>query len=85
MSFNSWQFLIFLPLVILIYWLLPHKFRWAWLLLASYFFYAVFSPWLSFLILGTTIVSYLGAILIEKKPRFKKLWLTLVIVICLGA
>ena len=85
MSFNSWQFLIFLPVVILIHWILPHKARWIWLLLASYFFYAIFSPWLSFLILGTTLVSYLGAILIEKKPKWKKLWLVSVIVVCLGA
>ena len=39
MSFNSLEFLVFLPVVVLLYWLLPHKARWILLLVASYIFY----------------------------------------------
>ena len=84
MSFNSWQYLLFLPLVILVYFLLPHKIRWGWLLLASYFFYMMWNPWLAFLILGTTIVSYGAALLMKKDPKHKKLYLILTLIICLG-
>lgn len=86
MSFNSWQFLVFLPIVIIGYYLLPHKIRWIWLLIASYYFYMSWNPWLVFLIAGTTLVSYLAAILIEKTPKkgLKKFYLILTLVICLG-
>ena len=66
MSFNSLVFLIYLPIVLLLYYGLPHKFRWIMLLVASYFFYAYFDFKLVFLILLTTGVSYLGGLLIER-------------------
>ena len=44
MLFNSLAFLIFFPLVTLIFFLLPHRVRWAHLLLASCVFYAFFIP-----------------------------------------
>lgn len=84
MNFNSLEFLIFLPVVVLLYWALPHKFRWAALLGASYYFYMRWNPRLVGLILGTTLVSYLAAILVEKKPKYKRLWLVLTLVVCLG-
>ncbi len=86
MSFNSLQFLIFLPLVVLIYWLLPKKARWAFLLIASYYFYMSWNPWLIFLIIGTTLVSYFAAILMEKAktPGIKKLMFAIAIILCLG-
>ena len=84
MTFNSWQYLLFLPVVVLVYFLLPHKVRWIWLLAASYFFYMMWNPWLAFLILGTTIVAYGAALLMRKDPKRKKLYLILTLVICLG-
>ena len=39
MLFNSLAFLLFFPVVTLVYFLLPHKARYIWLLCASYFFY----------------------------------------------
>lgn len=84
MNFNSGAFLLFLPLVVLLYWLLPHKLRWIWLLAASYFFYMYWYPWLIVLLLTTTLVSYGAALGMEKWPQRKKplLWLTLLV--CLG-
>ncbi|HIU01313.1 MAG TPA: hypothetical protein IAB64_04995 [Candidatus Coproplasma excrementavium] len=86
MNFNSLQFLIFLPVVLLMYWLLPHRLRWVLLLLASYYFYMSWNAWLVFAILGTTIISYLSAILIERTERrsLKKLFLVLMAIISLG-
>lgn len=86
MSFNSLQFLIYLPIVLLVYFLLPHKVRWVWLLSASYYFYMSWNPWLVFLILATTIVSYVASILIERSqsPGRRKFYLAITIIVCLG-
>lgn len=87
MNFNSIIFLIYLPLVILIYWILPHKARWAFLLLASYFFYAYHNVFLIFLILGTTLVSFFAALGIQnsQKKGLKVFLLVLSLVLILGA
>ena len=37
MNFNSVEFLIFLPVVVALYWVLPFRFRWVLLLAASLF------------------------------------------------
>ncbi|MBR4237238.1 MBOAT family protein [bacterium] len=86
MSFNSLAFLIFLPIVVALYYILPHKARWIMLLIASYIFYTYWNFSLIFLILTTTLVSYLAGILIEKtdKKGLKKLYLIVAISICLG-
>ena len=39
MVFNSVGFLIFFPIVLLLYFALPKKLSWVMLLLASYYFY----------------------------------------------
>ena len=44
MVFNSVQFLIFFPLVTLLYFVLPQRVRWVWLLAASYYFYLCWNP-----------------------------------------
>ena len=86
MTFNSLQFLIFLPIVILVYFLLPHKVRWVWLLLASYYAYMSWNAWLAFLILGTTVVSYAAGLLMARTQNkgLRKFWLVLTLVVCLG-
>ena len=42
MLFNSLSFLVFFPLTTLIYFLLPHRWRWAHLLACSAVFYAAY-------------------------------------------
>lgn len=84
MLFNSLSYAIFLPLVFIIYWLLPNKYRWILLLIASYYFYMSWNAKYVFLIFITTFTSYLCAILIEKKPEHKKLILTITLLVCLG-
>ena len=84
MNFTSIIFFIFLPITLLLYWLTPSKYKWITLLVASYFFYAYLNYWLIFLILGTTLISYLGARGIEKYQKHRKLILSSVLTICLG-
>ena len=86
MTFNSLHFLIFLPVVIILYFIVPHKFRWLVLLIASYYAYMSWNPWLVFLILATTVVSYTAGILMPKTNnlKVKKLLLVITIIVCLG-
>ena len=86
MFFNSLSFLIFFPLVVLIYFIIPRKVRYIWLLIASYYFYMSWNVKFVFLILFTTLVSYLAAILIEKKDdkSYKKVVLGVSAILCLG-
>ena len=72
MLFNSLEFLIFFPIVVALYYALPHKYRWALLLLSSCYFYMVFVP-VYILILGFTIVvDYFAGILLENAKGGRK-------------
>ncbi|MCD8115742.1 MAG: MBOAT family protein [Oscillospiraceae bacterium] len=86
MTFNSIQFLIFFPVVSLLYFLIPHRFRWMLLLAASYYFYMSWNPRLVFLILFTTVVSYTAARIMERceDKKKKKLCLAVALCACLG-
>ena len=86
MTFNSLDFLIFYPIVLLLHFLLPHKYRWMMLLAASLLFYMWWSAPLFFLILFTTVVSWICSLVIEKTddPKKKKLCLTLTLITSLG-
>ena len=66
MLFNSLEFLLFFPLTVALYFLLPHKFRRYFLLFASVFFYMSFIPKYILIVGFTTVVDYTGARLIEK-------------------
>ncbi len=67
MLFNSIDFIIFFPIVVLILWSIPAKARQIWLLVCSYFFYMCWEPKYIVLIFGSTVVTYLSALLMEKK------------------
>lgn len=86
MNFNSVGFLVFLPVVVLLYWLLPHKGRWILLLAASCLFYMSWNVWLIGLIFITTLTAYTSALGIDaaKKKGTKKIWLAVTLVVCLG-
>src|SRR6185369_1389949 len=85
MTFTSFGFLIFFPTVILIYYLLPEKYRRWFLLLASYYFYINLKPVYAVLLAGITLVTYAFTISIAraKTARNKKLLLILDIVMTL--
>lgn len=86
MLFNSMAFAIFLPVVFVLYWLLPHRFRWALLLVSSYYFYMSWDARYIFLILFTTLVSYAAARMLEDAPtqRKKKICVASAVVVSLG-
>lgn len=66
MLFNSLSFALFFPLVTLVYFLLPHAWRWAWLLLASCYFYMAFVPIYILILAGTIVVDYFAGLWIDK-------------------
>ncbi len=73
MLFNSLQFLFFFPVVVLLYFLIPHKFRYIWLLFASYFFYFCQKPvYVIFLALSTLITWVTGNLLYQTDSVHKK-------------
>lgn len=73
MLFNSLDFFVFLPLVLIGYYLLKPNYRWIFLLFASYFFYAGWKVNYLGLILLSTVIDYFAAILMGKvQNRFKR-------------
>ncbi|MBI2559318.1 MBOAT family protein [Candidatus Woesearchaeota archaeon] len=65
--FNSINFLVFFPVVATLYYLLPGKFQWQYLLLASFVFYISFVPVYVLVLLLIITLDYFAAIAIEAK------------------
>ena len=85
MLFNSLEFLVFFPTVVLIYFLLPHKWRWFHLLVASCVFYMFFIPVYILILVFTIIVDYYAGIFIERsKGKKRKRWLLASIIANVG-
>jgi D-alanyl-lipoteichoic acid acyltransferase DltB (MBOAT superfamily) len=85
MLFNSFTFLIFFPVVVAVYFALPHRFRWAWLLAASCYFYMAFIPVYILILFFTIAVDYAAGILIEDAAGTRRrLYLTMSIVANVG-
>lgn len=66
MLFNSIHFLIFFPIVVAIYFLLPQRFRWILLLAASYYFYMSWKMEYIILIIVSTLIDYTAGIMMGK-------------------
>ena len=89
MLFNSLNYLVFFPIVLLFYFVLPKKVRYLWLLAASYYFYACWNAKYALLLLFSTGVTYLSGLLIASarkrgKKTEMKLWVAGSFVINLG-
>ncbi len=85
MLFNSFQFLLFFPIVTVLYFATPHKFRWFLLLAASCYFYMAFVPIYILILFLTIIVDYVAGILIENaEGSRRKLYLMMSIVANVG-
>jgi alginate O-acetyltransferase complex protein AlgI len=72
MLFNSVQFLIFFVVVTTLYFALPHRFRWAMLLAASFYFYMAFVPIYVLILVLTIVIDYLAGIWIEESSGKKR-------------
>ncbi|MCP4216159.1 MAG: MBOAT family protein [bacterium] len=69
MIFNSIDFLVFFVAVFSLYFLVPQKIKWAFLLTASLFFYGYYKlAFLPFLILPTIAVYFLALKIAQKPP-----------------
>lgn len=77
MLFNSIEFLIFCPLVFLLYWFVFKSLRWQnlFIVVASYVFYGWWNYRFLFLIALTTFCSFVSGLLVEKysQRKIKKL------------
>lgn len=85
MLFNSYEFLIFFPVVTILFYLLPHRFRWLVLLLASCWFYMAFIPIYIVILFLTIVIDYGAGILIENaKDNQRKFYLAMSLVANIG-
>lgn len=93
MSFLSGAFLLFFPVVTVVYFSLPQRLRWGWLLFASYFFYMSWNPWYGLLLFSATGITYLSGRLIgragalpdaRRAAGIKKAAVAVSFVCCLG-
>lgn len=81
MLFNSLQYLVFLPIVFVLFWLMPHKWRVPLLLVASYVFYMSWRPIYGLLIFGMTLANFLMAPQIVKavEDKHKRVWVGIIV------
>ena len=66
MLFNSLEFLIFFPIVVLIYFVIPDKIKYLWLLASSYYFYMCWNAKYALLILLSTVITYASGLIIDR-------------------
>ena len=71
MTFYSLQFLIFLSVVFVVYYSIPQKYRYIWLVAASIFFYGTYGKEYLLILFGVASVSYISARVIGKKTAPK--------------
>lgn len=67
--FNSLQFLIFFPIVVIGYFAIPRRIKYIWLLAASYYFYMCWNPKYALLMLLSTFITYLSGLAIDRFSR----------------
>ncbi|NLC67609.1 MAG: MBOAT family protein [Clostridiaceae bacterium] len=81
MLFNSLEYLIFYPVITILYFILPHKARWALLLAGSLYFYMAWKPEYVILMLASISISYITGLKMgsigQKEKRKKYLYLSL--------
>ena len=78
MLFNSFHFLLFFPATLVVYFLVPCKWRYLVLLLASYYFYMSWNIKYALLLLFSTLITYAGArVIYYRKNQGKKTGLIL--------
>lgn len=69
MLFNSIEFLIFFPIVTGLFFIIPNRFRYIWLLISSYYFYMSWNPKYAILIALSTVVTFSSGLLLENVKK----------------
>jgi alginate O-acetyltransferase complex protein AlgI len=73
MAFTSFPFFVFFPLVMILFYLIPARFRWILLLASSMVFYLAFSWQCLIFLLGMCLANYaIGTRIISKEGRLRK-------------
>ncbi len=71
MLFNSIDFLFFFPIVVFIYFIIPKKTRYIWLLVSSYYFYMCWNVKYVLLLMLSTVTTWLAGWLISKAKNVR--------------
>ena len=64
MLFNSMNFILFFSMAVMLYFIVPKKMRYIWLLICSYIFYMSWNPKYILLLMLITLNTYCGGLLI---------------------
>lgn len=81
MLFNSLAYILFFPIICILYWSILPKFRNIILLIASYYFYMSWEPAYAILIMITSLSTWECAILTDKNEKHKKFIISLCIIV----
>ncbi len=86
MLFNSIDFLVFFPFVVLVYFIIPRKIKYIWLLITSYYFYMSWNPKYILLMMSSTFFTWVTGLGLEyfriKKAEKSKYMQKVCIAIC---
>jgi len=72
MLFNSFSYFIFFPIVVALYFTIPHKYRTVFLLLSSCIFYMAFVPYYILILFAVILIDYYAGIKIEESLGSKR-------------
>ncbi len=78
MAFNSFSFWFLFPFIFVFYWAIPAKWniwRKVWLLVVSYLLYMNWKPSFAIILLGVTLITYLGGTLYDGGKKKNLIWL----------
>lgn len=88
MIFNSFQFVWLFPIIFLIYWIITgrknaiyNKLSNALLIILSYALYLQWKPVYAFVLLGITLITYVGAILVNKYEQKKQILTSIFVIL----
>ncbi|MBQ9234363.1 MAG: MBOAT family protein [Lachnospiraceae bacterium] len=68
MNFLSLKFLLFFVILFVIYYIVPKKYRYIIIFIGSYIFYGSYSVKFLGILIVTTVITYIGGLLLEKNP-----------------
>lgn len=85
MIFSSFDFFLFFPAVVAVYWIIPTKFKWIWLLAASYVFCISWDIRAGIALFLVTVISYISGVLLDNfVQKFRALFCVGVILLCVS-
>ncbi|MCY1714051.1 MBOAT family O-acyltransferase [Caproiciproducens galactitolivorans] len=75
MTFNSLNFFLFFPAAAMLYFLVPQKYQWVFLLISSYFFYLFANMKFGFFLISTTATTFFAAKALGAVSDYQKITL----------